>query len=416
MKKKTVKTEQKQEDIQPEVNIGLVGHVDTGKTTLTEALSGKWADTHSEELKRGITIRLGYADATFYKCENCKEYGTSDKCINNHTAIRLRTVSFIDAPGHETLMATMLSGAAIMDGALLLIAANEPCPQPQTREHLMALSLIGINKIVIVQNKIDLVNNEQAIANYKQIKEFVKGTIAESSPIIPVSAQHKLNISDLIMAIENVITTPKRDLDKEPLMYIARSFDINKPGTEISNLQGGVLGGALKQGLFSIGDEIEIRPGRKIEKEGREIWESLKTKILGLKTGSKDAGQVHPGGSIGVLTGLDPGLVKANYLTGNVAGLPGKMPEVRHEILLKPSLLSRVVGSKDELVVEPIKKGESLLININSSATIGQVLSIEKSGVKVRLKMPVCASTQDRVALSRNLGARWRLIGIANIK
>ncbi|MDD4653591.1 MAG: GTP-binding protein, partial [Methanothrix sp.] len=148
----------------PEVNIGMVGHVDHGKTTLVKSLSGVWTDQHSEEVKRGISIRLGYADATFRKCPSCPEpdaYTVDEKCSHcgSETQI-LRTVSFVDSPGHETLMATMLCGAAIMDGAVLVISANEPCPQPQTKEHLMALNITGIDKIVIVQNKIDLMSRE----------------------------------------------------------------------------------------------------------------------------------------------------------------------------------------------------------------------------------------------------------------
>ena len=152
----------KSEDMAPEVNIGLVGHVDHGKTTLTERLSGKWTDTHSEELKRGITIRLGYADAVFVKTkEGFTSEALAKKAKKDYKI--LRKVSFVDAPGHESLMATMLAGATLMDGALLLIAANEKCPQPQTREHLMALKIIGIKNVVIVQNKIDLVSEEEAV-------------------------------------------------------------------------------------------------------------------------------------------------------------------------------------------------------------------------------------------------------------
>ena len=176
---------------QPEINIGMIGHVDHGKTTLTKALSGEWTDRHSEEIKRGISIRLGYADAAFYKCDDCEKYTNAPTCPEcGGDATFLRAISLVDAPGHETLMATMLSGAAMMQGALLLIAANEPCPQPQTEEHLMALSIIGVEKIIIVQNKVDIVTKEEAMENYREIKKFVKGTIAEGAPIIPVSAHH----------------------------------------------------------------------------------------------------------------------------------------------------------------------------------------------------------------------------------
>ena len=249
---------------QPEVNIGMIGHVDHGKTTLTQRLTGKWTDEHSEELKRGISIKLGYADAAFYKCPKCEEpacYCTTDKCPScGGPAELLRVVSFVDAPGHETLMAIMLSGAAIMDGALLVIAANEPCPQPQTREHLTALDIAGIKNIVIIQNKIDLVTETNAVKNYEQILKFIKGTVAEGAPIIPVSAHQDINIDVLIKTMEEHISTPDHDLEKPPLMYTARSFDINKPGARPDELRGGVIGGSLIQGVLKKGVKIEICP------------------------------------------------------------------------------------------------------------------------------------------------------------
>jgi translation initiation factor 2 subunit 3 len=143
----------------------------------------------------------------------------------------VRAISFVDAPGHEALMATMLSGAAVMDGAILVIAADEPCPQPQTREHLAAAEVIGIKNIIIVQNKIDIVDEKRARKSYEEIKSFVKGTVAENAPIIPVSAQHGLNVDVLLNAISEIIPTPKGMKRKPPLMYIIRSFDTNKPGT-----------------------------------------------------------------------------------------------------------------------------------------------------------------------------------------
>jgi len=402
----------KQEEIQPEINIGLIGHVDHGKTTLLEALSGKWAATHSEELKRGITIRLGYADAVFRKCSKCKIFTTEDKCSKCKTQTKfLRKVSFVDAPGHESLMATMLSGATLMDGALLLIAANEDCPQPQTREHLMALEIIGVTQIVIVQNKIDLVDDKQAKKNYKEIKSFIKDTKYKDAPIIPVSAVHKVNIDSLIEIIEKNIKSPKRNLKEEPIMFVARSFDINRPGIKPEGIIGGVLGGSLKKGTLKVGQEIEIKPGRIVEEKNQITNKSIITRITGLKSGGTSVKEVKPGGTIGVLTSLDSSIVKSDYLTGSVIGIKGKLPNVWYEFDVELHLLERVVGSKEELKVEPIKLGEMLMLNVNSAATVGVVTQLSKNKVKFKLKIPVCTETGSRITISRKIGNRFRLIG-----
>jgi translation initiation factor 2 subunit 3 len=407
------------DNLVPEISIGLVGHVDHGKTTLTQSLSGKWTDVHSEELKRGITIRLGYADSIFYKCPKCKDsdaYSPVEKCLKcSEKGIPLRKVSFIDAPGHETLMATMLSGAAIIDAALLLVSATEDCPQPQTREHLMALEIIGVKNIIIVQNKIDLVAKEDLIKNHEQIKKFLKGTIAENAPIIPISAQHNVNIDVLIETIQENFKTPKRDSNTDPLFYIARSFDVNKPGTLIKNIDGGVLGGAMAKGLLKQNETIEIRPGLRKEKQGKTIWEPITTEITGMITGAQEVKEITPGGSAAIMTKLDPSIVKSDSLVGNVIGIPGSMPKVWSELEFKPELLDRVVGAKDDLVVDKIKKGEVLMLNVNATATVGSVVDISKNSIKVILKKPVCASEKDRVTVSRMLGSRWRLIGHGNL-
>ncbi len=392
----------------PEVNIGLLGHVDHGKTTLVDALTGKWADTHSEEIKRGITIRLGYADVTFYQCPKCKTYLSSEKCPKCfEKANIIRTVSFVDAPGHESLMATVLTGSALIDGALLLIATNEKCPLPQTREHLTTLEVVGIKNIVIIQNKIDLVDEERIEENYQEIKNFIKGTIAENAPIIPVSAQQKVNIEYVIEAIENCIPTPKREKEKDLRMYVARSFDVNKPGTKIKKLVGGVLGGAIVQGKLKAGQEIEIRPGVRIE----DKWKQIKTKTVSIEKAGKKLEDAGPGGLLGVLTKLDPCLTGSDGLVGNVIGLPEKLPPVRNKIKLEVSLLERVVGTKEMKSVENIKPNETLMINVGTGRSIGTVSKIKGKEIEINLKIPVCAEKGERIVLSRQIMGRWRLIG-----
>lgn len=398
--------------LEPEINIGMVGHVDHGKTTLLEAISGVWADTHSEEIKRGITIRLGYADAIFYEEDGA--YTTKPK--DKSKAKILRKVSFVDAPGHESLMATMLSGATIMDGALLLISASEKCPQPQTREHLMALEIIGIKNVVIIQNKIDLVDEDGALKNYGQIKEFVKGTDFENSPIIPVSAQHKVGISALIKAIQETMPTPKRDREKDPLMLVARSFDINKPGTAPENMKGGVIGGGMRQGILKIGQEIEIRPGRIVTEKNKEVAKPLMTKIITLNYGGAPVKEISPGGTAGILTSLDPSVVKSDQLAGSIVGLPGKLPSVLYDIIIEPHLLERVVGTESELNVDPIKLNEALMLNVNAAATVGIVTSVRKNNITCKLKVPVCAGIKSRITISRRIGNRFRLIGYGEIQ
>ena len=392
----------------PEVNIGMLGHVAHGKSTLTLAITGKLTLQHSEELKRGITIRLGYADATIYKCPKCGKYSTSPKCPYCFADTEpQRTISIVDAPGHETLMATVLTGTGIMDGAILVIAANEPCPRPQTLEHLKALEIVGIKNIVIVQNKIDLVTKEQALKNYREIKEFVKGTIAENAPIIPISAQQKVNIDKVLEAIQTHIPTPKRDAKADPKMLVARSFDINKPGWTKEKLLGGILGGSIVQGEFKVGDEIEIKPGVKVNGK----YMTLTTEIVGLQKAKKNLEKAGPGGLVGMATKLDPSLTKSDRLVGNIVSLPGKLPEPVWELRFEAHMLERVVGAEDVKAMPPIKQGEKLLINVATQRTLGIVNKIKGKEIEVDLRIPLVIEKGEKVVLSRRIAGRWRLVG-----
>jgi translation initiation factor 2 subunit 3 len=398
---------------QPCVNIGTAGHVDHGKTTLIQALTGTWTSVHSQELKRGITIRVGYSDAAFYKCKSCEEplgYSTVPKCNNCGKESELtRVVSFVDSPGHESLMANMLSGSALMDGALLLVAANEKVPKPQTKEHLLALQTLGIKQIVIVQNKIDLISYDEAMANHQDIIKFVKGTHAAKAPIIPISAQSGLNIDALIGAIESTIKTPELDESKEPIMHVLRSFDVNKPGTKLKNIKGGVIGGSLTQGTFNVGDEIEIKPG--IMNEKKKTYEPLQTEITSLGTAAGIVDYVKPGGLVAIGTKLDPAMTRSDSFIGSVIGKPGTLPDNSDQIKLEVNLFDSAVGTTEDTKVLPIQTGELLRLNIGTAPILGKVSKIKSNKIEVELRRPACIFEGGNVAISRRITDRWRLIG-----
>ena len=281
---------------QATINIGTIGHVAHGKSTVVKAISGVQTVRFKTELERNITIKLGYANAKIYKGDLPPAQLLSDKkkeeevvkeeeqktaeqveqededeenevpieddedddgkqkggfytsrgsshpdvFVDEKTGItyRLRRhVSFVGCPGHDILMATMLNGAAVMDAALLLVAGNETCPQPQTSEHLAAVEIMRLENIIILQNKVDLVKPDAALAQHEQIRKFVAGTVADSAPIIPISAVLKYNVDIVCEYLVHNIPVPLRDFTSPPRLIVIRSFDVNRPGQDVSNLQ-----------------------------------------------------------------------------------------------------------------------------------------------------------------------------------
>jgi len=422
MAQAVLKTEKKREEpiVQPEVNIGTLGHVDNGKSTLVQALTGVWTARHSEELRRGITIRIGYADAFIYKCPKCRapnNYTVQTKCPNCGTETKFqRAISFVDCPGHHSLMVTMLSGSALMDGALFVLASNAKCPQAQDREHLLAAQSVGIKNLIVVQNKIDVVTKERALENYKEIRAFTKGTIAEDAPIVPISAQHGTNIDVLLQEIQQRIPTPKRDLTAEARMYVLRSFEVNKPGTDIEDILGGVVGGSIVQGIFRVGDQIEIKPGIPVHEGGKTRYERLITTVRSLSVSRGQVQEATSGGLVGIGTDLDPSLTKSDGLVGSVAGKLDTLPTSLEKVTLEVKLFEKVVGTELAVQVERIRTNEALVLNIGTTVTSGIVTSARENLADIALKKPVCAEAESKVAISRRIADSWRLIGFGTLR
>lgn len=421
---------------QATINIGTIGHVAHGKSTVVKAISGVQTVRFKNELERNITIKLGYANAKIFKCSNpecprpgCYRSYKSDKeegfpCENPGCTGKMkliRHVSFVDCPGHDILMATMLNGAAVMDAALLLIAGNESCPQPQTSEHLAAIEIMKLKHIIILQNKIDLVKETTAQEHYRSILKFVKGTVADHAPIIPISAQLKYNIDAINEYIVKKIPIPRRDFTADPRLIVIRSFDVNKPGSEVDDLKGGVAGGSILCGILKVNDEIEIRPGIvSKDNEGKLKCKPIFSRIVSLLAENNHMKFAVPGGLIGVGTKVDPTLCRADRLVGQVLGSVGKLPAIYTELEINYFLLRRLLGvktdDKKQAKVQKLSKNEVLMVNIGSTSTGGHVISVKADLAKIQLSSPACTEINEKIALSRRIEKHWRLIGWGTIK
>jgi len=419
---------------QATMNVGTIGHVAHGKSTIVKGMSGIHTIRFKQEKERNITIKLGYANAKIYKSDDPKvekpgcytSFGSATPdvvpCPEGGNYRLVRHVSFVDCPGHDILMATMLNGAAVMDAALLLVAGNEACPQPQTSEHLAAVEIMRLKHIIILQNKVELITRQQAEAQHEEIKRFVAGTAADSSPIIPMSAVLKYNVDVLCEYLCTIVPIPPRDFTSNPVMIIIRSFDVNKPGEEVEQLKGGVAGGSILKGVLKVGDEIEIRPGV-VGKDsaGTVICRPIRSRIMSLAAEHNSLQFAVPGGLIGVGTKIDPTLTRGDRLVGHVIGHPGRLPCIYIEIEVKYYLLRRLLGVKTDGdskagKVSKLKKGEILMVNIGSTAAGGRILGIKENDLaKITLTNPVCTQEGDKVALSRRIEKHWRLIGWGQI-
>jgi len=415
---------------QPTLNIGTIGHVAHGKSTLVKRLSGVATQKHGREKRNnGMTIKLGYANCKIWQCSKCPKpecFATTGSKVTKlkckvpgcKTLMTLaRHVSFVDCPGHEYLMTTMLNGAAVMDAALLIISARDG-PRPQTKEHLSAVDLMGLKNVVVCQNKIDLLDSEaDARRSYQDIKKFVEGSTASQSPILPISAHWGYNTDALAAYIVDKIPKPNRDTSAPPLMTVVRSFDINRPGTPISKIRGGVAGGSLQQGTLQVGQIIEIRPGLIFgSSDGKgATYRPLQAEITSLLSETTKLKFAVPGGLIGVGLTLDPSLTREDRLLGHSIGLPGKLPPVFIELEVSYCLLRRVVGADDPTKrVAKLRKGEVVTLNIGSMSTQATIVALEFDLARIKLMMPCCCNVGDRISISRKIEGRVaRLIGFA---
>jgi selenocysteine-specific elongation factor len=330
--------------------IGTAGHVDHGKSTLVEALTGIDPDRLREEKERGLTIELGFAWLTLPGGEE---------------------VSIVDVPGHERFIKNMLAGVGGIDLALLVIAADEGV-MPQTREHLAIIDLLGIRHGVVAVTKADIVESDLLELAMLDAEEALKGTGIEGSPIVGCSAVTRQGLDELTATIERALkeTPEKRDVGR-PRLPIDRAFTMTGFGT--------VVTGTLTDGSLAVGQEVEIAP------------DGLRSRVRGLQTHGRQVETALPGRRTAVNLG---GLSVDQLRRGMLVMTPGSMkPAKAFDVRLRAV---RYVG-------RAVRHNLTLTFHTGSAEVAGRILLLDANEVKpgeeawaqIRLEEPVAAAKGD---------------------
>lgn len=410
---------------QPTINIGTAGHVAHGKSQTVFSITKIRTQKYSKELEKNVTIKLGYANAKIFQCPETGYITSVQSSVNeafhpitNKPLKLVKHVSFVDVPGHEAFMATMIGGTNVMDATIMIIAGNEKVPQPQTEEHLLALHYSDITNFLILHNKLDLTSKEQCLESYEQVKEFIKDTPLENSNIIPVSAQFKQNINFVLEYITFNVHDEIRSYNCPARMMIIRTFDVNHAGYSPSDVIGGVVGGSLLRGIFTLNDIVEIRPGIIVNNSGRYVCIPLITTINSLFSETQQLEFAIPGGLIGVGLNIDPGLTRSDHLVGHMIGHIGTLPDIYTHLKIKYRVIQRRVilrtddTEKVKLKSVKFKEGEQILLSINSMTLFGLVTDVyEHKKIKIRLDIPLCVEHTDKIVILRQIDKKWRLEG-----
>lgn len=392
---------------QPIINIGCLGSVSDGKSTLIAKLTGIKTQKHTDELKRNITINQGYGNLKiFYDNVN---YYTTDSTGNVEDCKLVNHISFVDCPGHHELIQTMLSSIVLMDGAIIVIAVNQPLSQkPQLIQHLAAAKLGKINKIIICMNKIDLVTKEVLKERKQELDKMLIDYGIKPFAIIPTSFNKKINMKYVISAImelfnpEEYITRATSD----PIFRISRSFDINKPGVNWEQVVGGVIGGSLFNGKLKIGDQIEIKPGQVNKgKDGKFTCVPIITNVLSIKTDTTELNEIIPGGLIGIRTDLDPYYCKHNGLSGQVVGKIGTLPDISYDITFNVDIVTSFGFSWVP------KVNDLVMLQIGTKMSDAKLTKINKDSYTFTFTKPICITNNQHIIICYNINKILKIVG-----
>lgn len=382
---------------QPIINIGCLGSVSDGKSTLVKVLTGIRTQKHSNEKIRNITIKQGYGNLKIYEKDNkysCENID-NDSILKNH-------ISFVDCPGHQEFIQTMLGSISLMDGAIIVIAVNQPLiNKPQLIQHLAAAKIGKLDKIIICLNKIDLVKKSILFKYKLELDKILKEYEITPHIIIPTCFNKNIGINYLLSAIMELFN-PASYLDrinKKSLFNISRSFDINKVGINYNNVVGGVIGGSLSAGKFKINDIIEIRPGY----VSKNISKPIITKILSIKTDTTFLDEIIPGGLIAIGTDIDPFYCKNDMLVGNVIGLKDELPPIYTNIELNLKIIT-LFGYKWEPKIK-----DNVVLQIGTRICDAILTKIQDKYYFELLK-PVCIEDNQYIIICYNINKILKIV------
>ena len=388
------------QDLQPFVIISTQGRVANGKSSLIRALTGINPMKFTKEAEKNMTIKLGYTNAKFYKCDTCPEpwcYQVNQKdcgLCGRQTTMKLH-VSFVDSPGHNDLQATALSGASNMDFCLLLVAAD--CEQdPESNEHYKAIKILGLEKSTIVlHNKIDLVTKDKALEHWDKLKQTYNPKL-----ILPICAQFGFGLNYLtqflVESIGNPINQKLYDKINLPLkVSIIRSFDVNKPSTSVDKMVGAVVGGTIKTGSIKIGDKVRIIPGVVLSNGQNHPIEAY---VESLKTDSTSLDVAYPGGLVGIGLSIDPTLSKEDRLVGNfIIGIEDNT----HKIFKTCTIEYSKYNEDQELV---IKNGDSCISMLGSIKRIVKInwIKPELNQLNLTASVVMAGESGDSIIITKS--------------
>lgn len=388
----------------PKYKLGCMGSVSDGKSTFVKVVTGITTQKHSSEKERNITINLGYGNMKIYSDSHA--YYTSNM---NHPEYELvNHISFLDCPGHMELIHTMLTSISIMDGAIVVVAVDQPLTtKPQLLQHLAAIDVGNVKKVIICMNKIDLVEKDTLMKRKLELDLLLKNYNITPYAIIPTSFNKNIGVSHVINCIMEEFNP--RDLsllEKEsPELNICRTFDPNKPGTDYNDMIGGILGGTLSKGTLKIGDMIEIRPGiLSKDRHGNIISEAIITTVRSIKTDSTNLDEAVPGGLVGIGTDIDPYYCKKNALVGNIIGKVGVLPNVYNTINIT------IIPFGD---IPIILVNDMVTLQIGTKISEGKITCIQGNNYNIILPKPVCINNNINIIVCKMIDKILKIIGKA---